>query len=236
MNRAAFLIPLSISLVFGQNKTTPSALQKKQQAIEVGVHVGKHQMGETFKQWLAILDIDLAKSCPPHPDDPEYYRRPYRIGLDSNFKVAEDRSAICLQLMPFQDTGNGETGDFNDKFSSSPVPDPYLVRWTFANGKLSVYSLVYVKSDMQEHIGFLTDAYGPPATHKFMDYQNAYGAAWKRLEVSWRTADGGAITLSELSEFDKAGQFMVIFVSGDEVRKETAEADEKRKANPYAKY
>lgn len=186
-------------------------------------------MGETFKQWLAISDIDLESACPPHADDPDYYRRPYRPGLDSNFKVAEDRSALCLQLMPIQYTGAGEFRKSN--VLSDNDSDPASVDWTFADGKLALHSLLYSKSDMQQHVAFLTEAYGVPTTRKLVTYENGFGATWKRLDVMWQTGDGGLINLSELKDFDEAGKFMVIFISGAQVRKE---AGQKKAANPYA--
>jgi hypothetical protein len=128
--------------------------------------------------------------------------------------------------MPIQYTGSG-TFKENIPFDG---PDPSLVDWVFDDGKLAQHSIGYRKSDMQEHLGFLTQAYGPPKSKTFSTYQNAYGATWKRLQVLWNTADGGSIVLGEFDEFNHAGQFVVTFTSGDFQRKESAE---KKTANPY---
>lgn len=103
--------------------------------------------------------------------------------------------------------GIDSKGDGELKDSSSDGTDPELTRWVFDDGRLSEYFLLYAKSDMQQHLKFLTTAYGPPATHGFRDFQNQFGASWKRLQVTWNTTDGGLITLSELTAFDHAGEF-----------------------------
>ena len=115
-------------------------------ADKSGVRVGKHQMGETLAQWLTISDIDL---------------EPFYADL------SKERSDRIRALMEIDSRGSGELQD-----SPSGGTDPDLVRWLFDNGKLAEYFLSHGKSDMQQHLEFLTAAYGPPATRGFRDFHN----------------------------------------------------------------
>lgn len=67
-------------------QATASA-QRQHPAVQPGgVRVGKHQLGESFKKWLAISGIDLEEICP-----------------------SDDHSdARCAQLLPIEDSGHGE--------------------------------------------------------------------------------------------------------------------------------
>jgi hypothetical protein len=84
--RFSFIGLLAFAISCHAAQATASA-QRQHPAVQPGgVRVGKHQLGESFKKWLAISEIDLEEICP-----------------------SDDHSdARCAQLLPIEDSGQGE--------------------------------------------------------------------------------------------------------------------------------
>jgi hypothetical protein len=149
-----------------------SAVQAQQPAI---TRVSQHQMGESFQEWLAINQLDLPEICRPHKSSES---------KDMDFKT------VCKSLSGIRDRGKG-------KFFLGDATIKQAFGWTFANGKLDEVSTEYSKYSMDEQVMFLEQSYGAPSTTETVPYQNAYGAKWDCLVVTWRMPDGVIIRAAE---------------------------------------
>lgn len=130
--------------------------------------------------------------------------------------------ALCDNLRPIRDTGSGYWHDRR----GLPADTEAGTRWTFANGKLAEEQDVYSTEITTKELGFLKEAYGPPALITKTPQQNAFGARWTDLLVTWHLP-GGA-TLYMKASGGPSDDLIVTFIS-----KEYANAPVEHEPNPY---
>jgi hypothetical protein len=184
-----------------------------------GTYIGRHRMGETFQEWLAIthyLDA-LPTACRSRKrDDKEW----------------------CKRLMDIRD------GKRDSLLTDDGEDRSYEWEFTNGNGNLSKVTIhlpnvmkapAWRRIDIQEQIGFLIQKYGQPTKTDTVVYQNSYGAKWDCIEVNWTMPDGTEIHALEGigngygSDLRPRRELTIFFWS-----KETLDAmHQQSKPNPY---
>ncbi len=129
---------------------------------------------------------------------------------------------MCDDLRPIRDTGSGEFHDRRGLPFDAEVGD----RWTFANGKLAKKQNVYSTEIATKELGSLKEAYGPPALITKTPQQNAFGAKWNDVLVTWHLPGGATLYMNALG--GPNDDLIITFVS-----REYANRPVSREPNPY---
>jgi hypothetical protein len=98
--------------------------------------------------------------------------------------------------------------------------------WGFVDRKLGFAQSVYSTVATTKELGFLKEAYGPPALVTKTPQQNAFGAKWNDVLVTWHLP-GGAILYMKASG-GPSDDLIVTFIS-----KAYANAPVEHEPNPY---
>jgi len=201
-------------LLLGQTTPRNPAITKPKQPS--GTRIGPHRLGETFKEWLAVEKIDLDAVCKSGAR---------WLGWDqgqSNAHQSQEDSLVCGDLRPISLDGNG---DYRDRRGLG-ANNGYVDRWTFANGKLAVKQSVYSNEFTTKELGFLKEAYGPPTLITKLPQQNAFGAKWNDILVTWHLSGGTTLYMKAVGGTSE--DLIVTFIS-----REYANAPVSHEPNPY---
>jgi hypothetical protein len=178
-------------ILSGQSKpSTPITKKASRPAV---VQIGDHKLGETFDEWLTVAKIDLDAICNDTTSGSVY--------------EVEQRSMTCSGLQPIKDTGDGEFHDLRSLPADAEVGD----RWTFVNGKLARLQNVYSTEIMTKELGFLKEAYGPPTLITKTPQQNAFGAKWNNILVTWHLPGGARLYMK--ADGGPDGKLIITFAS-----------------------
>jgi hypothetical protein len=101
---------------------------------------------------------------------------------------------LCDELSSVRDAGYGYYHDRRGLPADSDVGS----RWTFAKGKLVGRQDIYSTEITAKELGFLKEAYGPPAALTKIPRQNAFGAKWNDVLMTWHLADGATLYMKAL--------------------------------------
>jgi hypothetical protein len=89
--------------------------------------ISPHRLTETFTEWLRLNSLDLADICKPHHER-DQHRTDFRT--------------LCKTLSAIRDTGTGEFSTIDQTGKT--------VDWSFADGKVSDYSIGGVHAGLEE--------------------------------------------------------------------------------------
>lgn len=125
------------------------AIAALQAQVLAATRIGKHQIGETFQEWLSIShELDqLAVTC--------------------KSRKSEDNFSCKLESRLISDIRDGKRNKIG-----SPG-DGRSFEWAFVNGRLAIVTVMIPNpsagkaapgANIQEELGFLTQKYGAPTT------------------------------------------------------------------------
>jgi hypothetical protein len=194
-------------------------------------------MGETFNEWLVAEKIDLDGICKSGARQDNLKEQVHHAGLDNMHDAkqvndfqkllgeraqSEEDGRTCSDLQPIRDIGEGEWHDRR----GLPADTEVGTRWTFANTKLVKKQDVYSTEITTEEFGFLKEAYGSPALITKTPQQNAFGARWTDILMTWHLPGGTTLYMKALGGTNDG--LIITFVS-----KEHANRPVSREPNPY---
>jgi hypothetical protein len=199
----AFALALSAQTKSGNPATT------RARQPPAGTPIGPHRLGETFNEWLAIEKIELDAAChdqqqtfiaeqpsSPPPPDVDFSRDDYVQMLRAKAIWEDDKRAkeheayvknideeerhrqatmLCKYLGEIRDTGEGDYQAANNNVDT----------WTFSNHRVVEKQSVYSATIADKELGFLKEAYGPATSVTRTPQQNAFGAKWNDILVTW---------------------------------------------------
>jgi hypothetical protein len=222
MKTAVQLVAFAVALSGQVPSRTPVTANPKQQT---GTRIGPHRLGESFNEWLTIEKIDMDAVCASGSRSIEF---PSNHSQDDYLKYLNDLQQsredayLCNDLRPIRETG---TDDYEDRRGLGR-DNGYVDRWTFVNGKLAGKQSVYSTEITTKEFGFLKEAYGPPTTITKIPQQNAFGARWNDILMTWHLLGGTTLYLKALG--GPKDDLIITFIS-----REHAKAPISHEPNPY---
>jgi hypothetical protein len=148
----------------------------------------------------------------------------------AEFQRHSEAEFLCTDLRDIKDTGNGDYRDFRGLSIEGRIKalqnNDYVDRWTFVNRKLALKQSIYSTEITAKELGFLKEAYGPPALVTKVPQQNAFGAKWNDVLVTWHLPGGTTLYMKALG--GPKDDLIVTFIS-----KEYSNAPASREPNPY---
>lgn len=221
MNIARWLcVPVAFAIVLSAQ--TKSGSPTKPPA---GTRIGPHRLGETFNEWLAVEKINLDAVCKSGARTvsvPEGGLNAPKDVVEKYFKdsfTQKDDATTCSNLTPINEAGSGEYDDHRG------LGTDYVDSWTFENRILVEKQSVYDVDIAAKELGFLKEAYGPPASTTKLPQQNGFGARWNDVLVTWHLS-GTIIFLKASGGPEK--DLVITFIS-----KAYANRPASREPNPY---
>jgi hypothetical protein len=217
------LVAYAVALSGQTAPRSPATTKPKQPA---GTRIGPHRLGETFNEWLAIERIEVDAVCKSGARSVSVPENGINAPKDviekyvgDSFRQKDD-ATTCSDLSPIRETGSGEYDDHRG------LGTGYVHSWTFENRILMEKQSVYDVNIASKELGFLKEAYGPPASITKLPQQNAFGAKWNDTLITWHLLGGTTLCMKAVG--GPKADLIVTFILRD-----YAMAPVSREPNPY---
>jgi len=202
------LVAQAVALLGQTPPRGPATTKPKQPA---GTSIGPHRLGETFNEWLAVEKIELDAVCQSGARSVSMPENGINASKDVIEKYVGDsyrqkeHATTCSDLGPIRETGSGEYDDHRG------LGTGYVHSWTFENRILVEQQSVYDVNIASKELGFLKEAYGPPASITKLPQQNAFGAKWNDTLITWHLPGGTTLYMKAVG--GPQADLIVTFIS-----------------------